>query len=50
MDKDGNIVYNVVRIDKDQEDDTVKNGDEDFKFNVTITFYHGREGNVSYKL
>lgn len=49
VDKDGNIVYNVMRIDKSQEDDTVKNGDEDFKCNVKITFYHGREGHVSYK-
>ena len=49
VDKDGNVVYNVVRIDKEQEDVTVKNGDEDFKCNVEITFYHGREGNVAYK-
>ena len=50
VDQDGNIVYNVMRIDKSQEDHTVKNGDEDFKCNVKITFYHGREGHVSYKL
>ena len=49
VDKDGNIVYNVMRIGKDKEDGTVKNGDEDFKYNVKITFYHGRGGNVSYK-
>ena len=50
VDKDGNIVYNVMRIDKDKEDGTVKNGDEDFKCNIKITLYHGGEGNVSYKL
>ena len=50
VDEDDNIVYNVMRIDKDKEDGTVKNGDEDFKCNVKITLYHGGEGNVSYKL
>ena len=50
VDKDGNILYNVMRIDKDKEDGTVKNGDEDFKCNVKITLYHGKEGNVSYKI
>ena len=49
VDKDGNIVYNVMRIGKDKEDGTVKNGDEDFKYNVKITFYHGRGGHVNYK-
>ncbi len=50
VDEDGNIVYNVMRIDKDKEDGTVKNGDEEFKCNVKITLYHGKEGNVSYKI
>ena len=50
VDEDGNVIFNIIRIEKSKEEDTVKNGDEAFKCNVTITFYHGREGNVSYKL
>ena len=50
VDEDGNVIFNIIRIEKSKEEDTVKNGDEAFKCNVTIRFYHGREGNVSYKL
>ena len=50
VDGDGNVIFNIIRIEKSKEEDTVKNGDEAFKCNVTIRFYHGREGNVSYKL
>ena len=50
MDEDGNVIFNIIRIEKSKEEDTVKNGDEVFKCNVKITFYHDREGNVSYKL
>ena len=49
-DEDGNVIFNIIRIEKSKEDGTVKNGDEDFKCNVKITFYHGREGHVSYVL
>ena len=48
--EDGNVIFNIIRIKKFKEEGTVKNGDEAFKCNVKITFYHGREGNVSYKL
>ena len=50
VDEDGNVIFNIIRIEKSKEDGTVKNGDEDFKCNVKITFYHGREGHVSYVL
>ena len=50
VDEDGNVIFNIIRIEKSKEEDTVKNGDEAFKCNVKITFYHDREGNVSYKL
>ena len=50
MDEDGNVIFNIIRIEKSKEEGTVKNGDEVFKCNVKITFYHGREGNVSYVL
>ena len=50
VDEDGNVIFNIIRIEKFKEEDTVKNGDEAFKCNVKITFYHGRESNVSYKL
>ena len=50
VDEDGNVIFNIIRIEKSKEAGTVKNGDEDFKCNVKITLYHGREGNVSYKL
>ena len=50
VDEDGNVIFNIIRIEKFKEEDTVKNGDEAFKCNVKITFYHGREGNVAYKL
>ena len=50
VDEDGNVIFNIIRIEKSKEEGTVKNGDEVFKCNVTIRFYHGREGNVSYKL
>ena len=50
VDEDGNVIFNVIRIEKFKEEDTVKNGDEAFKCNVKITFYHDREGNVSYVL
>ena len=50
VDEDGNVIFNIIRIEKSKEEGTVKNGDEAFKCNVTIRFYHGREGNVSYKL
>ena len=50
VDEDGNVIFNIIRIEKSKEEGTVKNGDEAFKCNVKITFYHGREGNVSYKL
>ena len=49
VDEDGNVIFNIIRIEKFKEEDTVKNGDEDFKCNVKITLYHGREGNVAYK-
>ena len=50
VNEDGNVIFNIIRIKKFKEEGTVKNGDEAFKCNVKITFYHGREGNVSYKL
>ena len=50
VDEDGNVIFNIIRIEKSKEEGTVKNGDEVFKCNMKITFYHGREGNVSYKL
>ena len=50
VDKDGNVVFNIIRIDKEQDPYTIKNGDEDFECNVTIVFYHGKEPHVSYKL
>ena len=50
VDEDDNVIFNIIRIEKSKEEGTVKNGDEVFKCNVKITFYHGREGNVSYKL
>ena len=49
VDGDGNVIFNIIRIEKSKEEGTVKNGDEDFKCNVKITLYHGREGNVAYK-
>lgn len=50
VDEDGNVIFNIIRIEKSKEEGTVKNGDEAFKCNVKITFYHDREGNISYKL
>ena len=50
VDGDGNVIFNIIRIEKSKEEGTVKNGDEDFKCNVKITLYHGKEGNVSYKI
>ena len=50
VDEDGNVIFNIIRIEKFKEEDTVKNGDEVFKCNMKITIYHGREGNVSYKI
>ena len=50
VDEDGNVIFNIIRIEKSKEDGTVKNVDENFKCNVKITFYHGREGHVSYVL
>ena len=50
VNEDGNVIFNIIRIEKSKEEGTVKNGDEVFKCNVEIRFYHGREGNVSYKL
>ena len=50
VDEDGNVIFNIIRIEKSKEEGTVKNGDEVFKCNVTIRFYHGGEDNVSYTL
>ena len=50
VDEDGNVIFNIIRIEKSKEEGTVKNGDEAFMCNVKITLYHGREGNVSYVL
>ena len=50
VDEDGNVIFNIIRIEKSKEEGTVKNGDEDFKCNMKITLYHGKEGNVSYKI
>ncbi len=50
VDEDGNVIFNIIRIEKSKEEGTVKNGDEVFECNMKITFYHGKEGNVSYKI
>ena len=50
VDEDGNVIFNIIRIKIFKEEDTVKNGDEEFKCNVKIALYHGKEGNVSYKI
>ena len=50
VDEDGNVIFNIIRIEKSKEEGTVKNGDEVFKCNMKITIYHEKEPNVGYSI
>ena len=50
VDDDGNVIFNIIRIEKSKEEGTVKNGNEDFKCNVKITLYHAKEPGVGYSI
>ncbi len=50
VDEDGNVIFNIIRIEKFKEEGTVKNGDEVFKCNMKITIYHEKEPNVGYSI
>lgn len=50
VDGDGNVIFNIIRIEKSKEEGTVKNGDEFFECNMKIKIYHEKEPNVSYKI
>lgn len=48
--EDGNVIFNIIRIEKSKEEGTVKNGDEVFKCNMKITIYHEKEPGVGYSI
>jgi len=50
VDEDGNVIFNIIRIEKSKEESTVKNGDEVFKCNMKITIYHAKEPGVGYSI
>ena len=49
-DKDGNVIFNTVKIEKFKEDGHVKSGGEIFECNMRISVYHEKEPSVSYRL
>lgn len=50
LDEEGNVIFNIVKIDKYKEEGTITYGDEVFKSNIKLTIYHDSEPKVSYKL